>query len=80
MSRGAGLITAEEASRTRSRGTIRFGTTAPVGGMLHATGRHACRPAHIHFIVSADGFEAVTMHLFVLDDPAHATFASVSNP
>ena len=26
------------------------------------------RPAHIHFIVSADGFEPVTTHLFVEGD------------
>ncbi len=36
----------------------------PVGKMLKATGRHAWRPAHIHFIVSADGFAPVTTHVF----------------
>lgn len=36
----------------------------PVGRMLRATGRHPWRPAHIHFVVSADGFEPVTTHLF----------------
>jgi hydroxyquinol 1,2-dioxygenase len=36
----------------------------PVGAMLRATGRHPWRPAHIHFVVSAEGFEPVTTHLF----------------
>jgi hydroxyquinol 1,2-dioxygenase len=36
----------------------------PVGRMLHATGRHPWRPAHIHFIVSADGYRSVTTHVF----------------
>lgn len=36
----------------------------PVGKMLQITGRHPNRPAHIHFIVSAQGFEPVTTHLF----------------
>jgi len=41
----------------------------PVGQMLNATGRHAWRPAHIHFVVSADGCEPVTTHLFDATDP-----------
>jgi hydroxyquinol 1,2-dioxygenase len=36
----------------------------PVGGMLRATGRHPWRPAHIHFVVSAEGYEPVTTHIF----------------
>src|SRR5438874_12766950 len=36
----------------------------PVGAMLKATGRHPWRPAHIHFVVSADGYEPVTTHIF----------------
>jgi len=41
----------------------------PVGRMLRATGRHAWRPAHIHFVVSADGYEPVTTHIFDDNDP-----------
>jgi catechol 1,2-dioxygenase len=41
----------------------------PVGQMLIAAGRHPYRPAHIHFIVSAPGYEAVTTELFVEGDP-----------
>lgn len=36
----------------------------PVGKMLRATNRHAWRPAHIHFRVSAEGFQPVTTHIF----------------
>jgi catechol 1,2-dioxygenase len=36
----------------------------PVGRMLQATGRHPWRPAHIHFMVSADGHVPVTTHVF----------------
>jgi protocatechuate 3,4-dioxygenase beta subunit len=36
----------------------------PVGAMLSATGRHPWRPAHIHFVVSAEGYEPVTTHIF----------------
>jgi hydroxyquinol 1,2-dioxygenase len=36
--------------------------------MLLNMGRHPYRPAHIHTIVSAPGFEPVTTHLFVAGD------------
>ncbi|MBV9940960.1 MAG: hypothetical protein JO262_02435 [Solirubrobacterales bacterium] len=36
----------------------------PVGRMLEATGRHPWRPAHIHMIVRARGYETVTTHVF----------------
>jgi catechol 1,2-dioxygenase len=41
----------------------------PVGRMLKATGRHPWRPAHIHFVVSAEGYEPVTTHIFDRTDP-----------
>jgi len=44
-------------------------TDGPVGKMLLKAGRHPYRPAHIHFIVSAPGFDSVTTHLFVEGDP-----------
>lgn len=44
-------------------------TDGPVGRMLGATNRHPWRPAHIHFAVSADGFEPVTTHVFDSIDP-----------
>jgi hydroxyquinol 1,2-dioxygenase len=36
--------------------------------MLRATGRHPWRPAHIHFVVSAEGYEPVTTHIFKRGD------------
>ncbi|HUN52793.1 MAG TPA: intradiol ring-cleavage dioxygenase [Candidatus Sulfotelmatobacter sp.] len=44
-------------------------TDGPVGDILRAMGRHPYRPAHIHFIVSAPGYEGVATHLFVEGDP-----------
>lgn len=43
-------------------------TDGPVGKMLLGMGRHPFRPAHIHVIVSAQGYEKVATHLFVEGD------------
>lgn len=54
-------------------------TDGPVGQMLEAGGRHAFRPAHLHFIVAAPGHESVTTHIFVGGDPyldSDAVFAT----
>jgi hydroxyquinol 1,2-dioxygenase len=40
----------------------------PVGQMLGYLGRHPYRPAHMHFIVSGEGFETVVTHTFVAGD------------
>lgn len=40
----------------------------PVGQLLGQLGRHPWRPAHMHFIVSRDGFETVVTHTFVEGD------------
>ena len=36
----------------------------PVGQMLNATGRHPWRPAHLHFMVKAPGYETLITHVF----------------
>jgi protocatechuate 3,4-dioxygenase beta subunit len=36
----------------------------PVGSLLAKTGRHPWRPAHIHVIVSAPGYQSVATHIF----------------
>ena len=36
----------------------------PVGQMLAATGRHPWRPAHIHLIVRAPGYQTLVTHVF----------------
>jgi hydroxyquinol 1,2-dioxygenase len=41
----------------------------PVGAMLAASGRHPWRPAHIHMIVAAPGYETLTTHIFDVDSP-----------
>jgi hydroxyquinol 1,2-dioxygenase len=41
----------------------------PVGAMLTASGRHPWRPAHIHMIVAAPGYETLTTHIFDADSP-----------
>lgn len=41
----------------------------PVGQLLMATGRHPFRPAHVHFIASADGHATLTTHVFVAGSP-----------
>lgn len=41
----------------------------PVGKMLEALGRHPNRPAHMHFLVTAPGYQKLVTHTFVGDDP-----------
>lgn len=36
----------------------------PVGNIYHATGRHNYRAAHVHVILSAQGYGPVTTHIF----------------
>ena len=40
----------------------------PVGKMLGHLGRHPYRPAHMHYLVTADGFERLVTHTFVGGD------------
>ncbi|MEM9437917.1 MAG: intradiol ring-cleavage dioxygenase [Pseudomonadota bacterium] len=40
----------------------------PVGQLLGALGRHPFRPAHLHYILEADGFETLVTHIFDPDD------------
>ena len=50
----------------------------PVGDLIRATGNHHMRPAHMHAIVSAPGYQPVITHVFVEGDPyldADAVFA-----
>ncbi len=41
----------------------------PVGKLLGRIGRHPYRAAHIHFIVTAPGYDPVTTHIFAPDCP-----------
>ncbi|KOG34277.1 dioxygenase family protein [Streptomyces resistomycificus] len=66
---GRGLFTADDEGRFRFRTCVPspypIPTDGPVGDLLRATGRHPYRPAHIHFIASAEGHAPVTTHIFV---------------
>ncbi len=57
-------------------------TDGPVGDLLRTSSRHGMRPAHIHFIVSADGYEPLTTHVFSDGDEyldSDAVFATKSS-
>lgn len=41
----------------------------PVGELMGATGRSLMRPAHVHLLIEAPGFQRVTTMLFPSDDP-----------
>ncbi|MFJ7074056.1 intradiol ring-cleavage dioxygenase [Streptomyces sp. NPDC098781] len=66
---GRGLFTADAEGRFWFRTCVPspypIPTDGPAGELLRATGRHPYRPAHIHFIASADGHTPVTTHIFV---------------
>ena len=40
----------------------------PVGKLLGSLGRHPYRPAHLHYILEADGYEKLVTHIFDPDD------------
>ena len=40
----------------------------PVGKLLGSLGRHPYRPAHLHYILEADGYESLITHIFDPDD------------
>jgi protocatechuate 3,4-dioxygenase beta subunit len=44
-------------------------TDGPVGMVLDKMGRHPMRPAHLHMIVNAPGYQQVVTHVFVQGDP-----------
>jgi hydroxyquinol 1,2-dioxygenase len=60
--------------RSDSQGRVFFRTVlpvaypvpsdGPVGRMLAATARHPWRPAHIHFMIDAPGYERLVTHVF----------------
>ncbi len=41
----------------------------PVGALVRQQGRHGCRPAHIHTLISAPGFRELVTALYFGDDP-----------
>lgn len=70
---GRGLFTTDDEGRFWFRSVVPthypIPTDGPVGQLLKASGRHEYRPAHIHFIVDADGYVPLTTHMFVANSP-----------
>lgn len=70
---GRGLFHTDAEGRFRFRTVVPrhypIPTDGPIGRFLEATGRHPYRPAHIHFIVRADGHTPLTTHVFVAGSP-----------
>ena len=68
-----GVFTADESGRYFFRSAYPRYYPIPhdgtVGNMLIALDRNHFRPAHLHFIVSAPGYEKVTTHIFTPDCP-----------
>ncbi|MCK9909043.1 intradiol ring-cleavage dioxygenase [Microbacteriaceae bacterium K1510] len=64
--------------RTDENGNFRFWTIkpaaypipydGPVGDMLTVQARHPWRPAHVHFMIEAPGYEKIATHVFVDGD------------
>jgi hydroxyquinol 1,2-dioxygenase len=57
------------AFRTVLPGSYAIPADGPVGKMLLATGRHPWRPAHVHFMIEAPGYERLVTHVFRDSDP-----------
>ena len=63
-----GVVTADAAGKFHFRSIVAVPYAiphdGPVGQMLEATGRHPWRPAHLHFMVKAPGYETLVTHVF----------------
>ena len=63
-----GIVTADAEGKDHFRAIVAVPYAiphdGPVGQMLEATGRHPWRPAHLHFMVKAPGYETLITHVF----------------
>ena len=70
---GRGILTADSEGRYHFRSILAVPyavpNDGPVGELLKAVGRHPWRPAHLHFLIKADGYETLITHVFRSDDP-----------
>jgi len=68
-----GILNADDAGRFVFRSILAVPYAiphdGPVGDLLKATGRHPWRPAHLHFLIKAPGYETLITHVFRSDDP-----------
>jgi hydroxyquinol 1,2-dioxygenase len=65
---GRGVLRTDGEGRVSFRGVMPVAypipTDGPVGRLLEAAGRHPWRPAHVHFMISAPGYQRLTTHVF----------------
>lgn len=70
---GRGLFRTDDQGRFWFRSVVPshypIPTDGPVGKLLESTKRHPYRPAHVHFIARADGYQEITTHAFVAGSP-----------
>lgn len=68
-----GILTADGEGRYHFRSILAVPYSipddGPVGDLLKATGRHPWRPAHLHFMIEAPGYQTLITHVFRNDDP-----------
>jgi hydroxyquinol 1,2-dioxygenase len=65
---GRGVLTSDENGAFNFRTIVAqaypIPDDGPVGEMLRATARHPWRPAHLHFMIKAPGYETLITHVF----------------
>ncbi len=71
--RARGVLRSDAEGRFRFRSVLPVAypipTDGPVGQMLVASGRHPWRPAHVHFMIQAPGYQTLITHVFRAGDP-----------
>lgn len=69
---GRGVLTADEQGQYYFKSILAVAYPiphdGPVGDMLIATKNHPWRPAHLHFMIKAPGYESLITHVFRNDD------------
>ena len=69
---GRGVLTADAQGQYYFRSILAVAYPiphdGPVGDMLTATKNHPWRPAHLHFMIKAPGYESLITHVFRHDD------------
>ena len=68
MAQGRGVLKSGDDGRFHFRTIVAqaypIPDDGPVGELLRATGRHPWRPAHLHFMIKAPGYETLVTHVF----------------
>jgi hydroxyquinol 1,2-dioxygenase len=66
--RGRGILTSRQDGGFEFRTIVAVAypipEDGPVGELLRATGRHPWRPAHLHFMITADNYQTLVTHVF----------------